>query len=105
MTIATLKAGLIGVLLVGGACVALLSIAGLAIHSLNVWPEWPTIPSSISGYLAYWRGLLYSLISSGWWRAFRMQRSTEGRRRLQYRALIGFSAIALVELTRLWGEP
>ncbi|QKZ04164.1 hypothetical protein [Pseudomonas eucalypticola] len=101
MTIATLKAGLIGVLLVSGACLALLSIAWLAIHSLNVWPEWPTIPRALSGYLACWRVLLYSLISAGWWRAFRMQRSTEGRRRLQCLALIGFSAIVLAELTRL----
>ena len=101
MTMATLKAGLIGVLLVSGACLALLSIAWLAIHSLNLWPEWPTIPRALSGYLACWRVLLYSLISAGWWRAFRMQRSTEGRRRLQCRALIGLSAITLVELTRL----
>ncbi|WAH60953.1 hypothetical protein LZ023_16190 [Pseudomonas silvicola] len=101
MTIATLKAGLIGVLLGSGACVALLSIAWLATHSLNFWPEWPRIPRALSGYLACWRVLLYSLISASWWRAFRMQRSTEGRRRLQYRALVGSSAIALVELTRL----
>jgi len=101
MTMVTLKAGLIGVLLVSGACLALLSIAWLAIHSLNVWPEWPRIPRALNGYLACWRVLLYSLISAGWWRAFRMQRAKEGRHRLQYRALIGFSAIALVELTRL----
>lgn len=101
MTIATLKAGLIGVLLVSGACLALVSIAWLAMHSLNLWSGWPNLPSPWNGYLACWRVLLYSLISAGWWRAFRMQRSTEGRRRLQCRALIGFSAIALVELTRL----
>jgi len=90
MTMATLKAGLIGVLLSSGACVALLSISWLAVHSLNVWPEWPTIPRAPSGYLACWRVLLYSLISAGWWRAFRMQRTTEGRHRLQYLALVGF---------------
>ncbi|WP_416425197.1 hypothetical protein RAM80_05370 [Pseudomonas sp. App30] len=101
MTIATLKAGFTGVLLGSGACVALLSIAWLAIHSLNLWPEWPTIPRALSGYLACWRVLLYSLISAAWWRAFRMQGSTEGLRRLQCRAMIGFNAIALVELTRL----
>ena len=101
MTMATLKKGFIGVLLGVGACVVLVSIAWLAIHSLNLWPEWPTIPRVLSGYLACWRVVLYSLISAGWWRAFRMQRSTEGRRRLQCLALIGFSAIALVELTRL----
>jgi len=101
MTMASLKAGLIGVLLVSGACLALLSIAWLAIHSLNLWPEWPTIPRALSGLLTCWRVLLYSLISAGWWRAFRMQRTKEGRRRLQYLALVGFSAIALVELTRL----
>lgn len=101
MTMVNLRAGFIGVLLGSGACLALLSIASLAIHSLNVWPEWPTIPRALSGYLACWRVLLYSLINAAWWRAFRMQRSTEGRRRLQCRALIGFSAIALVELTRL----
>lgn len=101
MTMATLKAGLIGVLLGSGACVALLSISWLAVYSLNVWPEWPTNSRALSGYLACWRVLLYSLISAGWLRAFRMQRSTEGRRRLQCRALIGFSAIALAELTRL----
>ena len=101
MTMVNLRAGFIGVLLGSGACVALLSIAWLAIHSLNVWSEWPAIPRALSGYLACWRVLLYSLISAGWWRAFRMQRSTEGRRRLQCLAIIGLSAIALVELTRL----
>lgn len=101
MMMATLKTGFISVLLGIGACVVLVLIAWLAIHSLNVWPEWPTNSRPLSGYLACWRVLLYSLISAGWWRAFRMQRSTEGRRRLQCRALIGFSAIALVELTRL----
>ncbi|HDS0918356.1 TPA: hypothetical protein QEM85_000236 [Pseudomonas putida] len=89
------------VLLVLGALLGMLLIAGMALHLSVTQLNWLEPARATAPYFACWRALLYTLMFAGWAAALRRRPTPADQQRLKRLGLIGFSSIILVELSRV----
>lgn len=97
----TARSTAVRVLMILGAMMATLLIAWTAMHLSGPQLDWFEDANRHTSYFACWRALLYVLIFAGWTAALRLRPPPEDQQRLLRLGLIGFSAIILVELSRV----
>ncbi|PSS58929.1 hypothetical protein [Pseudomonas sp. BBP2017] len=97
----SMRSLIIQVLLILGTLLVILLIAWIALQLPATQLDWLAPARATATYFAWWRALLYALISAGWAAALRMRAAPVDQQRLKSLGLIGFSSIILVELSRV----
>ena len=101
MILFSMRSTLARVLMILGAMLGMLLIAGMAPHLSVTQLNWLKPARGAAPYFACWRALLYTLIFAGWAAVLRRRPALPDQQRLKRLGLIGFSSIILVELSRV----
>ncbi|TRZ60956.1 hypothetical protein DZA28_13825 [Pseudomonas alloputida] len=97
----SMRSLIVHVLLILGFMLVMLLIAWMALQLPATQLDWLNPAGTAATYFVWWRALLYTLIIAGWAAALRIRSAPVDQQRLKRLGLIGFSAIILVELSRV----